>query len=208
MESSKIPEESATIWDEAKACIERDDYDKAIEIYKYILIRYSDNTLAAKYANAYLGDIYLTLKDPGMAQIYIQKAIDADTENPSYRYQMGFVYSLQRKWKKAIREFELAVAKDPNNGEYLRGLGWSIFNGGDTAKGLTYLIKASEKEPKNVNILNDLAVVYLGLLDFEKAKKCVKKVLVIDPDNYLAQETLKQIDFLLKRHKRNNPPQL
>ncbi|GAI08540.1 unnamed protein product, partial [marine sediment metagenome] len=38
------------------------DYDKAIEIYKYVLIRYSDNDIAVEYANAYLGDIYLTLR--------------------------------------------------------------------------------------------------------------------------------------------------
>jgi tetratricopeptide (TPR) repeat protein len=206
MESGKIPDESVTIWDEAKACIERDDYDKAIEIYKYILIRYSDNAVAAKYANAYLGDIYLTLKDPEKAQIYIQKAIDIDAENPSYRYQMGFVYSLQRKWKKAIREFELAVTKGPDNGEYLRGLGWAIYNGGDTVKGLACLLRASEKDPRNINTLNDLAVAYLGLLDFKNAKQCIKKVLLIDPDNYVAKETLKQIDFLLKRHKRDSPP--
>ena len=208
MERNNIPDELQTIWNEAKACIERDDYDKAIEIYKYILIRYGDDAISTKYANAYLGDIYLTLKNPETAQIYIKKAINADPEEPSYRYQMGFAYTLQHKWKSAIKEFEIAVTKDPDSGEYLRGLGWAIYNGGDTVKGLTYLRRANEKDPKNVNILNDLAVVYLGLLDFKNAKQCIKKVLLIDPENYLAKETLKQIDFLLKRHKRNNPPQL
>ncbi len=206
MEQNDIPDELKTIWDEAKACIEQGNFDKAIEIYKYILIRYGDNAVAAKYANAYLGDIYLTLKDHGTAQIYIQKAIDTDAENPSYRYQMGFVYSLQRKWNKAIREFELAVAKEPNNDEYLRGLGWAIYNDGDTVKGLACLLRASEKDPGNINTLNDLAVAYLGLIDFKNAKQCVKKVLLIDPDNYLAKETLKQIEFLLKSHKRDNRP--
>ena len=110
---------------------------------------------------------------------------------------------LQRKWNKV--EFESAVTKGPDNDEYLRGLGWAIYNDSDIVKGLACLRKASEKDPGNINTLNDLAVAYLGLLDFKNAKQCIKKVLLIDPDNYLAKETLKQIDFLLKRHKRDSP---
>jgi Tfp pilus assembly protein PilF len=63
---------------------------------------------------------------------------------------MGFAYTLQQKWKSAIKEFEIAVTKDPDSGEYLRGLGWAIYNGGDTVKGLTYLRWASEKDPKTL----------------------------------------------------------
>jgi tetratricopeptide (TPR) repeat protein len=199
MAKEDIPE-LQSIWDEAKGYIEHGDFDKAIEIYKYILIRYVDNAVAVKYANAYLGDVYLTLKQPDTAQIHIQKAIDADSEEPSYRYQMGFTYSLKRKWRMAIKEFEIAITKEPNNGEYLRGLGWAVYNGGDTAKGLNYLLKANEKEPKNVNILNDLSVVYMGLLDFKNAKQCIKRALLIDPDNDLAKETLKQIKYLQKNY--------
>jgi tetratricopeptide (TPR) repeat protein len=206
MGQNNIPDELETIWEEARTYIEQEDYDKAIETYKYILIRYGDNVITAKYANAYIGDIYLTLKEPETAQTYIKKAIDIDPEESSSRYQMGFAYTLQRKWKRAIMEFDIAVTKNPNNGEYLRGLGWAIYNGGDTIKGLFYLRKASQKEPKNVNILNDLSVVYLGLLDFRNAKQCIRKVLSIDPGNDLAKETLKQIGFLLKRHNRDNPP--
>ena len=35
-----------TIWNEAKTYIEHGHYDKAIETYKYVLIRYSDNDIA------------------------------------------------------------------------------------------------------------------------------------------------------------------
>jgi tetratricopeptide (TPR) repeat protein len=58
MDSDTAPE-FYTIWSEARTHIEQGDYDKAIEIYKYILIRYNDNDIAVEYANAYLGDIYL-----------------------------------------------------------------------------------------------------------------------------------------------------
>ena len=46
-----------SIWDEARQYIESGNHEKAIEIYKYILVRYGDNAVAAEYANAYLGDL-------------------------------------------------------------------------------------------------------------------------------------------------------
>ncbi len=58
---SDVPEIHA-IWDEAKTHIEHGDHSKAIDIYKYILVRYSDNDIAVQYANAYLGDVYITLR--------------------------------------------------------------------------------------------------------------------------------------------------
>ena len=59
-----------------------------------------------------------------------------EPEKPAYRYILGFIYSVKRQWGKAIAEFELAIAKDPDNGEYLRGLAWAIHSSGDKAKGL------------------------------------------------------------------------
>ena len=47
MDSDTAPE-LYTIWSEAKNHIEQGDYDKAIEIYKYVLIRYSDNDIAVE----------------------------------------------------------------------------------------------------------------------------------------------------------------
>ncbi len=61
MSSNEMPE-LQSIWDEAKGYIERGNYDKAVEIYKYILIRYAENAVAVEYANAYLGDIFLTIR--------------------------------------------------------------------------------------------------------------------------------------------------
>jgi len=38
--------ELESIWDEARSHIERGDFDKAIEIYNYIIIRYNDEAIA------------------------------------------------------------------------------------------------------------------------------------------------------------------
>jgi Tfp pilus assembly protein PilF len=97
--------------------------------------------------------LYLTLQRPELAESYIQKAIRIKPENPRYRYILGFAYSYQKQWDRAVSEFQVAVAKEPRNGEYLRGLGWVIYSKGDVAQGLVFLEKASLLEPDNANIL-------------------------------------------------------
>ena len=120
-----IPE-LQSIWDEARQHIESDNHNKAIEIYKYILVRYADDAIAVEYANAYLGDLFLTLQKLDMAEDHIKKAINIKQENPGYHYILGFIYSYKRQWNKAILEFERAVTREPDNGECLRGLGWAV----------------------------------------------------------------------------------
>jgi tetratricopeptide (TPR) repeat protein len=193
MDSDTAPE-LYTIWSEAKTHIEQGDYDKAIEIYKYILIRYSDNDIAVEYANAYLGDIYLTLRRLNLAENHIKKAIICKPDNPGYHYLLGFTYSIKRQWEMAIQEFEVAIGKEPNNSEYLRGLGWAIHRTGDKAKGLAYLHRAIELAPTNVNILTDLAAAYLSDLQLHKAREYAEKAIQIDPGSNIAREVLNNIE--------------
>src|SRR4030042_6678923 len=116
MNVEKEPEVQS-IWDEAKGHIERSEYDRVVEIYKYILIRYSDEPVAIEYANAYLGDIYLTTRSLDLAQQHLKKAIIAAPDNSHYHYLIGFVYSIKSQWTKAITEFRKAVRLNPNNAE-------------------------------------------------------------------------------------------
>ncbi|MCX6004576.1 MAG: tetratricopeptide repeat protein, partial [Chloroflexi bacterium] len=189
------------IWDEAKDHIESGNYDKAVEMYRYILIRYSDNDVATEHANAYLGDLFLTLRQLDLAENHIKKAIGSKPEKPAYHYVLGFVYSVKRQWDRAIPEFELAIAKEPDNGEYLRGLAWAIHSSGDRAKGLAYLHKASQLAPTNINILTDLAAAYLSAANFSKAREYAEKAVHIEPQNTLAQEVLKNVHSFEKEFK-------
>jgi tetratricopeptide (TPR) repeat protein len=192
MDRDNVPE-LHTIWDDARGFIERGDFDKAIEIYKYILVRYGDDAVAVEHAHAYLGDIFLTLQNLDLAEDHIKKAIDYKPENPGYHYMLGFVYSYKRQWGKAIPEFEIAVAREPNNGEFLRGLGWAVYESGDVAKGLASLEEASRLAPTNANILTDLAVAYLSSININKAREYAEKAVRLDPINSVARDVLKRV---------------
>jgi tetratricopeptide (TPR) repeat protein len=192
MTNEDVPE-LQSIWDDARRFIERGDYNKAIEIFQYILIRYSDFPIAVEHANAYLGDIFLTLRQLDTAEEHIKKAINFNPEKPGYHYILGFIYSIEQRWYKASTEFEIAVKKEPDNGEYLRGLAWAIYSSGDVAKGLTFLEKASHLEPANVNILTDLAVAYLSSINIDKAKEYAERAVRLDTINSVARDVLEKV---------------
>ena len=192
MGKEDLPELNS-IWDDARGFIERGNYDKAIEIYQYILIRYSDAPIAIEYANAYLGDVFLNLRKLDLAKEHVKKAIKLKPENPGYRYILGFAYSYRGQWDKAIPEFEIAVKNEPDNGEYLRGLGWAIYESGDVPKGLAHLEKANLLAPDNANILTDLAVAYLSSANIDKAREYAGRAVRIDPANPVAQNVWEKV---------------
>ena len=154
--------------------------------------------VAVEYASDYLGDIYLTLDKLNLAERYIKKAIECNPKKPDYRYRLGFIYSKLKRWKRAVIEFKMAVTAKPGSGEYLRGLGWAIYNGTDKIRGLAYLNKANELEPTNINILNDLSVAYLGMPDLKNARKFNDLALKLEPGNSLAITIGEQVRYLQK----------
>ena len=197
MTNKGIPE-LYSIWDEARVSIEQGDYSKAIEIYRYVLIRYADHPVAVEHANAYLGDIYLTLRRLDDAKRHITKAIALEPGKPSYRYILGFIYSIEQRWSEAVLEFEMAVSKEPNNGEYLRGLGWALFSGGDQARGLSCLEEASRLQPSNANIMIDLAVAYMSSFNPDKAREYAERAVRIDPSNPVARRALTEVQSVAR----------
>jgi len=198
MKSEEIPE-LHSIWDEAKGHIDRGDYDKAAETYKYVLIRYADNATAVEYANAYLGDIYLTTRHPDLAEKHLKKAITAAPGNPHYHYLMGFVHSVKEQWTKAVTEFRKAIRLEPDKSEYERGLGWAMFNAGNRTDGLSHLYRALELSHSNLHAMTDLATAMLMLGNMEKAREYGEKALRLDPDYMLARNLLNTIDRIERK---------
>ena len=188
--------ELLTIWDEARRHIENGDYDRAIETYQYIIIRYDDNEAAVEHANAYLGDIFLTLRKLALAEDHLKKAIGYAPDKSHYHYLLGFTYSVMEEWQKAKAALEVAIQLEPNNGEYVGAFGWAVFNGGDSVEGLAQLHRAAELAPGNTNILTELAAAFLTMGNLDEAEKYGNKVLRIHPDHALALDLLKNVNRL------------
>ena len=90
------------LWQEANEHTSRGNFDKAIEIYKYILIRYGANNLANEFANARLADILYMIGQSELAEDHIRKALNYNPENPDYHCTLGVIYYTRFEWEKAV----------------------------------------------------------------------------------------------------------
>lgn len=194
--------ELLSIWDEARGHIDRGNYDEAIEIYRYILLMYGDNDIAVEFANAYLGDLYLTIRCLKLAERHLKKAIRHAPEKEHYHYLLGFTYSVGENWTKAVKTFERAIELDPDNHEYERGLGWAMFNSGHRVNGLAHLHRAIELSPSNTNALTDLATAMMMLGNIGKAREYGEKAVQADPGNILAHRLLERVEDIERIQRR------
>lgn len=194
--------ELTSVWDEARSRIERGDYDKAIEIYKYILIRYADVPVYVEYANAYMRDVFLTLRQLKPAEHHLKKAIVANPGNAHYHYLLGFTYSIAAQWTKAVKAFRKAIRLEPNNAVYQRDLGWAVFNGGDKIEGLSHLSRALELAPHDVQVVTDLGAAMLIMGNFKKARDYAKQAAHMDPNS----ETIRRLLHTVKSFEKMTKP--
>ena len=191
--------ELLTIWDEARKSIEAHDHAKAIETYRYIIIRYHDDDIAVEHANAYLGDLYLTIQELARAKNHLGEAIRYAPDKPQYHYLLGFTHSKAEEWQDAITELGAAIEQDPTEGEYVRALGWAVFNGKEKAAGLALLYRAVELAPDSADVHTDMAHAFLAIGNLDKAVEHGREALGIEPDHPLAQDLLRKIDLMRKK---------
>ena len=188
-ETPELPD----LWREAEDHFTHGNFDKAIEIYRYILLRYDGNSLANEYANAHLGKILLMLGQTDLAENHIRKALSYDPENPEYHSSLGFVYYTRREWENAVKEYKMAFDREPWNRHYLRSLGEATFNSGDKKTGLEYLREVEPLYPDNSGMLSELATAYMSLGDIENARMVAERAVAVRPDDIMAWAVLKKI---------------
>ena len=200
--------ELETLRSEAINCCKEGNFDKAIEIHKGIIARYEDDAEACEYACASLGDIYLTLRELDLAEDYLRRAMSYSPLNPFYHYLLGFTYSVSKQWGKAIVEFGLSIKQNPDEPEYLRGLGWTMRSAGNQTEGLNYLRQALALAPDNANILTDLATACLAEYNFSRALEYAQRAVKVAPDSALAREVLAHVRVFQREFERLPSPSM
>ena len=181
------------LWREAEDHVSHGNFDKAIEIYRYILVRYGDNNLANEYANAHLGEILLMLGQTDLAENHIGKALSYDPQKPRYHSLLGFVYYTRYEWESAVQEYKLALDWEPWNREYLHALGVAIFNYGDKEAGMEYLHKVAPLYPNNSGMLTELATAYMSIGDMTSAMEYAEEAVRTNPADVMTHAVLRRI---------------
>ena len=192
MNDDMVPELD-DLWLEANEHVNHGKFHEAIEIYKYILVRYSDNNLANENANAHLGDVLLTIGQTDLAEGHIRNAFSYNPENPEYLSMLGFVYYDRYEWENAVRQYKLALDKESWNREYLRSVGEVTFNAGDKRSWFEYLPAASPFYTNSSGMLAELATADMSIGDMTLAREYAEEAVRTNPTDIMAHAVLGEL---------------
>ena len=116
------------------------------------------------------------------ARLNADEALRLQPDLPEAHLALGFSYYYgDRDYQRALAEFEIAKRGLPNESEAYFAIGAIQRRQGKWAESTANLEKAATLDPKNTNILINLASSHIALRNFETAKKILDRVMAIAP---------------------------
>ncbi|MBI5193546.1 MAG: tetratricopeptide repeat protein [Nitrospirae bacterium] len=88
--------------------------------------------------------------------------LSLEPDNISAHHMLGVIYSKEKRWLEAIKEWEIVLSMVPDADETLRELGCAVNLLGDAEKAVKLLHKAIEINPENVHAKLDLRKLLHG----------------------------------------------
>ena len=187
-----------SLYDEAQDFFEKQDYNKALEIFNQILPYCSDFSVLNYIGCCYIGtkeyasaeNIFKDLisKAPdwerpyfNLARVYtetgqdsnaydlLKKAIEISPFDEDTYFYMGVYYRKKGQWDKAIDYFLKSEIMDKNAIEIHLNLSVCYAEIGDYEKALTRALKALEIDPSDDDALFNASKVLIALKKYEKA---------------------------------------
>ena len=130
------------------------------------------------------------------AEAALQRAGELRPHAPETRLVRGsHLYSAYRDYNRALSELQAARAGLPNDPRILELTGYILRRQGKAQEGLRSLEQAVALDPRNPDMLGQLAVSYLHLRRYRDQKAVLERVLEITPDDVGVAGNLVFIDL-------------
>lgn len=173
------------------------------------------------YANEYIYQIYIEQKDTVNAVEFIKGCIDLFPEEPWFMQNLINLYINSGQEEKAIDYLDIAIAREPNVGQYYNSKGSILARIGRFEESFKAFEQAIAIEPNNALFLETLGFAYVDLgnklnddaayLDakayakakveidaaFQKALPYFEKAYELEPDNYDFKRSLRSLYYRL-----------
>jgi TolB-like protein/Flp pilus assembly protein TadD len=157
-------------------------FDKAIKL---------DPNFAAAFAGLSMVDSWLYHgADPlparrEKARFNADEALRLEPDLPEGHLALGFSYYYgDRNYERALTEFEIAKRDLPNDSQAYLAIGAIQRRQGKWTESTTNLEKAAALDPKNANILVNLAYSYMAVRNFDAAEKTIDRATIMAPQSF------------------------
>ena len=120
----------------------------------------------------------------------------ANFENVSaeYHYQLARLQEAEGLYEQAIDNYKIALELAPNHQRALFHLAYRCDLSGDEDAAIDYYKQIASTNPVYVSALLNLAVLYEDMDEFDKASRCIGKVLEAHPNHHRATLFKKDIE--------------
>jgi TolB-like protein/Flp pilus assembly protein TadD len=129
-----------------------------------------------------------TLDHREKARLNADEALRLQPDLPEGHLALGFSYYYgNRDYERALAEFDIARRDLPNESQVYLAIGSIQRRQGKWAESTANLEKAAGLDPKNTNVLMNLAFTYMARRDFENADKVLERVTAASPQSFQAR---------------------
>jgi tetratricopeptide (TPR) repeat protein len=162
----------------------------------------ADSSWAPAYAN--LGIAYLQAGEAARGIQMLEHAVRLEGPEAS-QSQVLLAQALmsQAQWSRATAEFQAVLARQPENADAWRGLGYCLLSQERYNEAVDALGKAHTLSPGNVDGMNALAQAYGSNGQLGQAESLFRQVLAIDPGSKPARDGLEAIEKINKGRKKS-----
>lgn len=144
---------------------------------------------------AMVGEAYLKTRDYAKAMVYLDRAVNLDPKNPSFKSQQAAGYMAQGEAETAISAMEKATTLSNKPGQADMALIMLQLGKHNFDQALQAIDAFEKKLPNNPITHNLRAAAYIGKTDFVSARKSLEKALAIDPKFFPAATNLARLDM-------------
>ena len=119
------------------------------------------------------------------ARLNANESLRLQPDLPEGHLALGFSYYYgDRDYERALAEFEIAKRDLPNEAEAYMAIGAIQRRQGKWAESTANFEKSASLDPKNANVLFNLALNYMAQRDFEAADKILDRGIAAAPQSF------------------------
>ncbi|MEK6374397.1 MAG: protein kinase [Acidobacteriota bacterium] len=176
--------------------------DNAIQVLEELAATSGSASVQAALGRGYLYKFQLT-HDPkwaATAATACERAVAADAQNPAVHVTLGDLRRQMGKLDEAVREYNAALAKQPNDAAAILGLAETYKAGGKVAEAEAAYRKAIELLPNYWGGYNKLGAFYYTRARYTDAAGMFARVVQLVPDNERGYNNLGSMYLQLGRY--------
>ncbi len=164
-------------------------YRKALELDPSFASAWSQ--LSRAHSGLYWGFFDRSSERLAMAREAFERAFEIEPDLPAAHVAAGFFYYYgSRDYESALREFEAALAAEPNNADALEGSGWIQRRLGRWEQAFATLERVVELDPRSTTPLLTLAETAYYDRRYEDAERYLLRTLALTPGDAQASRLL------------------